>query len=1006
MFENYRVTTVCSILVALIFALNICPSVYAQWQENGNLIYPSEGIDFGAAEMNEDGEVLMGWVAQHRGYQKPHFRLFAANGAPVWDEDLVIEHKDVRANRMTILPIGEDWLALWEVISDWHQDGANIWTYKIVAQMISSEGILLWNNGESLILTPAEERVSFYVAEGTEDDIFLLYNFRARDDEYYSLKYVRFFTDGTLDEENFPEGGVEPFEENITYPPKSFVPDDEGGAYVACELNDTTLAVQRVLSSGEIAWEEALVLTHSFRSDFEFCSDGMGGLFVSWKDRNDGPFLVHLNSDGQQVWEEPYDLDVSEYSMVPAGEGQFWQIREVNRYPNSDDGLHAQLISSSPDGPEFHFDGAGIHIIDPDHGGVEYVTNVTEAGDLLIAGAFEDYEEGVGYVIIDFVQRVTIDGEKFWQNELDELFINPNEAIFANEDLTWLFASEWLDELEQSIRYQLITNNGEVALDDEDAILFGWHDYPTSTYFTPGAEGNLFILRVPRENVVPVLQSVDRDSNLEFDGDGVNLFNSTYKRVDKSKFCADGEGGIIAVHQFRDDDQSIILAQRFLDDELLWNIGGTALEPENLELKRISPNGEGGAYVLTRQEDEEEVRRYLLFNIDAAGRFVWGNGGIELPYSSMGILEMELSLVSNELLLVWRESFGRDSSRLRAQLLDWDGEFLFEEEGVVITSTEDVSMYFAIGIAQDGFYIVYENSERIDGDFHDEIWVQHINLDGERSWEGNEVLLDSSEGEYNLIVGGEGCVVDDDNNLLVVWRGAESEHGGYLYAQKISPVGELLTDYRPGRALGESNSGTARTVPDGDDGLYASWHQGNDDPMNESDINLVHLDSDLQVVNSARWGQRGAPVCNARFGQSVMGFCPDGRGGVFVAWSDSRAWRSGGSNSIYLTNINDNSEFVSEERNSLLPLQLELMQAYPNPFNSSTRISYTVPTAGVVTLKLFDISGREVAVLESGLRSAGDHLFTLDAQNLATGVYMLQLNSSAGVQTQKIVSLK
>ena len=97
-----------------------------------------------------------------------------------------------------------------------------------------------------------------------------------------------------------------------------------------------------------------------------------------------------------------------------------------------------------------------------------------------------------------------------------------------------------------------------------------------------------------------------------------------------------------------------------------------------------------------------------------------------------------------------------------------------------------------------------------------------------------------------------------------------------------------------------------------------------------------------------------------------------------------------------------------------LPGQFALEQNYPNPFNPTTNISYSLPRNGFVTLKVFDILGREVRTLVNERQSTGNHSVTFDASDLASGVYFYRLiarpmgTHSVGnfVDAKKLVLLK
>jgi len=77
------------------------------------------------------------------------------------------------------------------------------------------------------------------------------------------------------------------------------------------------------------------------------------------------------------------------------------------------------------------------------------------------------------------------------------------------------------------------------------------------------------------------------------------------------------------------------------------------------------------------------------------------------------------------------------------------------------------------------------------------------------------------------------------------------------------------------------------------------------------------------------------------------------------------------------------------------PNSFTLKQNYPNPFNPETSIEYTIPEAGNVTLKIFDVLGKEVVTLVNGSKSAGQHSEKWNASNIASGVYIYQLEYNA-----------
>jgi len=84
----------------------------------------------------------------------------------------------------------------------------------------------------------------------------------------------------------------------------------------------------------------------------------------------------------------------------------------------------------------------------------------------------------------------------------------------------------------------------------------------------------------------------------------------------------------------------------------------------------------------------------------------------------------------------------------------------------------------------------------------------------------------------------------------------------------------------------------------------------------------------------------------------------------------------------------------------------DLLSAYPNPFNPTTVLSYSLQTAGQTTLNIFDIQGREVAALVVSYRDAGIHEVTFDASGLSSGIYLAKLTAGTTTTTAKLMLIK
>jgi hypothetical protein len=104
--------------------------------------------------------------------------------------------------------------------------------------------------------------------------------------------------------------------------------------------------------------------------------------------------------------------------------------------------------------------------------------------------------------------------------------------------------------------------------------------------------------------------------------------------------------------------------------------------------------------------------------------------------------------------------------------------------------------------------------------------------------------------------------------------------------------------------------------------------------------------------------------------------------------------------------LQDTTAVTAVSMASNIPEEYLLEQNYPNPFNPATTIAYDLPRSGIVSLKVFDVMGREAAVLADGEAAAGRHSIVFDAQKLSSGIYFYQLRFDGRTETKRMHLLK
>jgi photosystem II stability/assembly factor-like uncharacterized protein len=112
-----------------------------------------------------------------------------------------------------------------------------------------------------------------------------------------------------------------------------------------------------------------------------------------------------------------------------------------------------------------------------------------------------------------------------------------------------------------------------------------------------------------------------------------------------------------------------------------------------------------------------------------------------------------------------------------------------------------------------------------------------------------------------------------------------------------------------------------------------------------------------------------------------------------------------GSQGLILKTTNGGTSFISVN-NQNVPDKFSLSQNYPNPFNPSTNIKYQIAKNSFVTLKVFDILGKEIATLVKEKQNSGTYESTFDARGLTSGVYFYRLTAGDFSETKKMLMIK
>ena len=117
--------------------------------------------------------------------------------------------------------------------------------------------------------------------------------------------------------------------------------------------------------------------------------------------------------------------------------------------------------------------------------------------------------------------------------------------------------------------------------------------------------------------------------------------------------------------------------------------------------------------------------------------------------------------------------------------------------------------------------------------------------------------------------------------------------------------------------------------------------------------------------------------------------------------------KTGYGNNLYIDNITSGLiTGLGGNTLSFTPEKYELAQNFPNPFNPTTKISYSIPHQGLVTLKIYDVLGKEVMTLVNEQKSIGNYEVTFDGANMSSGAYFYRLEAGSFKDIKRMVLIK
>jgi hypothetical protein len=488
-------------------------------------------------------------------------------------------------------------------------------------------------------------------------------------------------------------------------------------------------------------------------------------------------------------------------------------------------------------------------------------------------------------------------------------------------------------------------------------------------------------------------QRVNASGAAQWTADGLTICTATrfqgYPRI-----TADGAGGaIITWMDYRSGTNYDIYAQRVsASGAVQWVADGVPVcaAAGGQWYPEITSDGAGGAIVTWY--DDRNGGRFDIYaqRVSASGAVQWTADGVAICTATGDQHgQMLVSDGAGGAIITWYDA--RGAGYIYAQRVSASGAVQWAANGVPLCTAYEA--YPAIISDDAGGAIVTWTDGRSAPAY--DIYAQRVNASGAVQWTANGVALSTGgEVEFPPTITSDGA-----SGAIVTWTSHGSITGLDIYAQRVSASGTVQWASKGlavCTAMGDQQFSTIAS--DGAGGAIITW-------MDTRSTGGIYAQR-VNASGAVQWTADGAPLCTAAHVQAYPMITPDGTGGGFVTWGDSRNYVTSSSD-IYAQRVDPNGFTATDTPE----VPIELRQNYPNPFNPTTTVAYSIPEKCNVTLEVYDVSGKRVASLVDCQQVKGSYTLKWGGKDetgnsVASGIYFYRLTAGNQSISKKMVLLR
>ena len=255
-----------------------------------------------------------------------------------------------------------------------------------------------------------------------------------------------------------------------------------------------------------------------------------------------------------------------------------------------------------------------------------------------------------------------------------------------------------------------------------------------------------------------------------------------------------------------------------------------------------------------------------------------------------------------------------------------------------------------------------------------------------------------------LDVGSEAVPIYDDNvgtNFVAGFRIQKENHGGFIYiAGRPYRFNNTALYQNNNYIINNWLNYSSLTVQSPNGGEV--WLVGETEEITWTDVNVYDVKIELSADNGSNWTTIAESTPNTGTYSWIVEAQDSSDQCLIRITNVDDGLVYDASDAVFTIDIVTSVEELQED----IPTEFNLSQNYPNPFNPVTLIKYQIPNTSHVSIKLYDLTGQEVALLVNEVKEVGTYEIKFDASNLASGVYLYRMVAGDFTSARKFNLLK